>query len=671
MSSEVLERREQIEALVEDSLGAVMPLCQKAHSVFQLLASSHQLIVVRGSEERRIIDNFSVIGHALGRVVYHWSLTSGLFRCLPSASNIQQQAIEDIVLSDEARKKLAGGPGLPALLYYLREEWQHPYRGSAPQQNPTFDLNRTNVTEDEMRGSVFILKDAHMLLQGQNNTLALRMLKDLIEATSWQVGSSRVSVSGRADNSLDRMTIVITAPIGWEIPSEIRDVTADLTFPRPTSEEFSSLLYSAANIDPSSNDEKYTIVSEQEGKVLHAATGLSAHGFIQSIRVSCVEQKLDRNSPLHFRHDIIATAKKSAIKAGGAVIYEEPNCSMEDVGGHDVLKQYLSERAIFFDPDNPIHDRLPKGVVLPTPKGILMVGIPGCGKSLEAKAMASMLGVPLLTLDMGAVFTGLVGGSESRVREALQLAEECAPCVMRIEEIEKALSGSGSSNFSDGGTTNRVFQTVLNWLQEHDKPVFVVATANDISQLPPELLRKGRFDEIFFVDIPVANERIEIFRIHLRKWAGLTDKQIDANFDLEKLALDTPNFSGAEIEALIKASLYSAVSQHDKDGTLDKFDFTPQHIHDTIYRDNVRTFKILFDSEAERLGELRKIATANWLSASSYKTSKADIVMPKKSNSISDDFFSEDVVEGKEPITPVVPAKKRAKPKSPRLSDSI
>jgi SpoVK/Ycf46/Vps4 family AAA+-type ATPase len=151
----------------------------------------------------------------------------------------------------------------------------------------------------------------------------------------------------------------------------------------------------------------------------------------------------------------------------------------------------------------------------------------------------------------------------------------------------------------------------------------------------------------------------------------LTDKQIDANFDLEKLALDTPNFSGAEIEALIKASLYSAVSQHDKDGTLDKFDFTPQHIHDTIYRDNVRTFKILFDSEAERLGELRKIATANWLSASSYKTSKADIVMPKKSNSISDDFFSEDVVEGKEPITPVVPAKKRAKPKSPRLSDSI
>jgi SpoVK/Ycf46/Vps4 family AAA+-type ATPase len=264
--------------------------------------------------------------------------------------------------------------------------------------------------------------------------------------------------------------------------------------------------------------------------------------------------------------------------------------------------------------------------------------------------MASMLNVPLLTLDMGAVFTGIVGGSEQRVREALQLAEDCAPCVMRIEEIEKALSGSGSSNMSDGGTTNRVFQTILNWLQEKEKPVFVVATANAVEQLPSELLRKGRFDEIFFVDLPVASEREEIFRIHLRKWAGLTDDQITERFDLAALAARTQNFSGAEIEALIKDSLYGAVSEFANAGNISEFEFTDTHIHGTIGVDGTRTFRILYDSEAARLNNLRETARTSWANASTHASETGPVgstgnSVLSTSDDIADDFFSEDTDE--------------------------
>lgn len=648
-SEEKLARRRQIEGLVENSLGVHLSLCDDSPAIHKIMASSQPLAVIRGSEERRIIDNIATIGHALRKEVYHWSLTSGLNRCLPTADNYQSDAPEPITLSEEGKRKVPA-PGLPMLLWYLLNEWQHPFRGSDPTKNPTYAMNRTDITASDSKGVVFILKDAHMLLNPQSSAIAIRMLKDLVEAIAWQISSR----NGQNDMSLFDMTIIITAPIGWEIPVEFRDLASDLIFPRPNNDEFSSLLYEAALIDRAdSTNAKYRQMAAQEGQILHAATGLSASNFLGAIKESCVEQALDRNDPYNIRHDIIADAKKNAIKAGGAIIYEEPNWSMSDVGGHDVLKSYLQECSLFFDPTNPIQDQLPEGVHLPMPKGILMVGIPGCGKSLEAKAMASMLNVPLLTLDMGAVFTGIVGGSEQRVREAIQLAEDCAPCVMRIEEIEKALSGSGSSNMSDGGTTNRVFQTVLNWLQEKEKAVFVVATANDVAQLPPELLRKGRFDEIFFVDLPVLEERVDILRIHLRKSAGLTDEQIDTQFDLIELARKTDKFSGAEIEALVKRALLSAVFSHRNDGTLADFSFNNQHIYDTIGPDGSRTFKILADSEVEKLNNLRNIARSSWMSASSYEFDATDRPAAKKSPAATSAFFTEDV-----PSKPVVRRKK-------------
>ena len=190
---------------------------------------------------------------------------------------------------------------------------------------------------------------------------------------------------------------------------------------------------------------------------------------------------------------------------------------------------------------------------LPLPKGILLIGIPGTGKSLTAKCVGSMWQMPLLRLDVGKIFGGLVGSSEENIRKVIKTAEAIAPAILWLDELEKGFSGTGSSNMSDGGTTSRVFGTFITWLQEKTTPVFVIATANNVQQLPPELLRKGRFDEIFFCDLPQREERKQIIGIHLAK-----KKRSPENFDLDKIADATPDFSGAEIETAVVAAMYDA-----------------------------------------------------------------------------------------------------------------
>ena len=190
---------------------------------------------------------------------------------------------------------------------------------------------------------------------------------------------------------------------------------------------------------------------------------------------------------------------------------------------------------------------------LQEPKGLLLLGVPGCGKSLTAKTIASFWNMPLLRLDIGKVFQGLVGSSEDNIRKAIATAEAVAPCVLWIDEIEKGLSGVQSSGATDGGVTSRIFSTILTWMQEKMSPVFVVATANNINLLPPELLRKGRFDEIFFVDLPNEEERKKIFEIHLVK-----KRQNPQSFPMEMLSKKTEGFNGAEIEECIKEAMFAA-----------------------------------------------------------------------------------------------------------------
>lgn len=245
----------------------------------------------------------------------------------------------------------------------------------------------------------------------------------------------------------------------------------------------------------------------------------------------------------------VMQAKYELLNRGGALQFEYDTARFGDVGGMSRLKSWLEQRRSVFRGDG-------KAAHLDSPKGIVLLGVQGCGKSLAAKATAGIFGVPLLRLDFGAIYDKYHGETERKLRESLQTADVMAPCVLWIDEIEKGIAGRGGET----GTSQRVLGTFLTWIAENKSQVFVVATANNINALPPELVRKGRFDEIFFVDLPSKGNRAEILRIHLTR-----RDQKPVNFDIETIAAKADGFSGSELEQAIVSALYAA---HAQDKTL-------------------------------------------------------------------------------------------------------
>ena len=265
-------------------------------------------------------------------------------------------------------------------------------------------------------------------------------------------------------------------------------------------------------------------------------------------------EQLARNAIYHdgaiTHNDLpdVMQAKYELLNRGGILQFEYDTVRFNDVGGLSQLKSWLENRKVAFGTD----DKTPH---LDTPKGILLIGVQGCGKSLAAKATAGILGTPILRLDFATLFNKYHGETERNLRESLKTADVMAPCVLWIDEIEKGLAGRGGET----GTTQRVLGTFLTWLAEKRSSVFVVATANDISALPPELVRKGRFDEIFFVDLPKGETRIRILQIHLAARGQSSD-----DFELRQIAAACRGFSGAEIEQAIVSALYAAHAQGSK-----------------------------------------------------------------------------------------------------------
>jgi SpoVK/Ycf46/Vps4 family AAA+-type ATPase len=247
-----------------------------------------------------------------------------------------------------------------------------------------------------------------------------------------------------------------------------------------------------------------------------------------------------------FDLETILEEKKQIIRKSGILEYYEHREEFSDIGGMETLKDWLVKRRHAFS-------SRARDFGLPLPKGILLIGVPGTGKSLTAKAVGALWQMPLLRLDVGKVFGGLVGSSEENIRNVIKTAEAIAPAILWIDELEKGFSGTGSSGQTDGGTTSRVFGSFITWLQEKTSPVFVIATANNVQQLPPELLRKGRFDEIFFCDLPDREDRKSIIDIHLRK-----KNRDPGQFDIDRLADATAEYSGAEMEQAVIAALYDA-----------------------------------------------------------------------------------------------------------------
>ncbi|RMG11459.1 MAG: AAA family ATPase [Planctomycetota bacterium] len=290
---------------------------------------------------------------------------------------------------------------------------------------------------------------------------------------------------------------------------------------------------------------KSSLSAGDRDELIRSAQGMTLQELEQSLALAMVKLGvIDRRAI-----ELVLREKEQLVRKGSALECVRWDEGFESVGGLDLLKDWLASRKDAFSQEA-------RNYGLPAPRGLCLIGVQGCGKSLSAKAVARFYRLPLLRFDIGRVFAGIVGRSEENVRQALRLAESIAPCVLWIDELEKSLSGARSSSVSDAGTTARVISTITTWLQERGgEGVYVVATANDISNLPPELLRKGRFDEIFFVDLPAEPERAEILSIHLRK----RDREPD-DFDLARVAAATRGFSGAELEEAVIAGLYEAFS---------------------------------------------------------------------------------------------------------------
>lgn len=345
-----------------------------------------------------------------------------------------------------------------------------------------------------------------------------------------------------------RKNVIFMAP-ELIIPETMQKEVTIIDFPLPTLDEIRAkldkMLMQNNQIDTSklNDDVKERLCKAALGLTLQEAENAFALSMVND---GCIDER-DLN--------VILSEKMQVIKKTGILEFINTDIKVSDIGGLENLKNWLNKR-------NNSWSEAAKKYCLPAPKGVLITGVPGCGKSLTAKAMSAAWQLPLLKLDFGKIFSGIVGSSEENMRKAIQTAEAVAPSILWVDEIEKSLSGINSNG--DSGTSSRIFGTFLTWMQEKTAPVFVIATANNISGLPAELLRKGRFDEIFFVDLPTKKERKEIFKLHLSK--RLKDKEvaskIEMNDDLyDKLAELTEGFVGAEIEQIVISALYESFFQ--------------------------------------------------------------------------------------------------------------
>lgn len=354
------------------------------------------------------------------------------------------------------------------------------------------------------------------------------------------------------DFCIENKAIIILSS-ALELPQDLEKIIPVIDFPLPTKDEINvkitELLYKASKRQDLNEKFKTSYNDEELDIIINSFRGLTSTECEQVCTYCMIKHPM-------LLPEAISQQKRDIIRKSGLLDWIDDKIDMNDVGGLEALKHWLEKRREAFSQE-AVDYGLPSN-----PKGILLVGIQGAGKSLFAKAISAFWNFPLLRLDMGKVFSGLVGSSEQNMRQVFKIAESVAPCILWCDEIDKGMSGSKGSSASDSGTTSRVLGSWLTWMQDRKAPVFVVATANDVSNLPPELLRKGRFDEIFFVDLPKFQERKKIFKIHLEKRS-----RNPYDFKLDTLAELTETFTGAEIEAAIEASLYEAFSDKKRDIT--------------------------------------------------------------------------------------------------------
>jgi hypothetical protein len=393
---------------------------------------------------------------------------------------------------------------------------------NAPTKDP---MQALDLVIDQVEPAIFIFKDLHPFLTKAHSGV-IRKLKEIAQ---------------HLKNC--PKTIVLISPV-VELPTELEKEVTLLNFPLPNREELGQMLDKIIQDVRQSAPVRIELDSAGRERLLQAALGLTL-GEAENVfaRILVADQRLDGE---HVQ--AVFSEKQQIVRKSGLLEYYPAAETMEQVGGLGVLKEWFQKRTVAFTEEA-------KTFGLPAPKGVLLLGVQGCGKSLCAKAVSSLWKLPLLRFDIGRMFGSFVGSSEENIRRAISVAESVAPAILWVDEIDKAFSNSQNSGAGDSGTSARVFGTFLTWLSEKTAPVFVVTTANDIAHLPPELLRKGRLDELFFVDLPSVREREQVFAIHLIKRG-----RNPADFHLAALAEAADKFSGAEIEQAIISALYDAFS---------------------------------------------------------------------------------------------------------------
>jgi hypothetical protein len=471
-----------------------------AADVSALLRARNPLIWITTREEARVERHLFEAAAAANYVARTWDVAKGI-------AAIDGKAV----------------PGIPA------RDTQDP--GAAF----TAIAERATSTGSATDRCIWIMRDLPAWLAGPQNATTLRQLRNLARQLP---GSPRESAQA----------IIVLTPTG-EIPLELAGHATVIEWPLPDRAEVSAILDAAIAGLP---DELRTAAAPNGTRdaAIDAAVGLSGEEAASCYARSLVQ--LRRIDPV-----TVAKEKKRVIARERVMEWYDPiPGGLDAVGGLDVLKGWLVERKLAYSPKARAYG-------LPAPKGAILVGVPGCGKSLTAKAVATAWGVPLLRLDLGALKSKFVGESEGNLRKAFRVIEAIGRCVVWLDEIEKALQGSTSGS-ADGGVSSDALGAILSWMQDRQGEAFVIATANDVESLPPELLRKGRFDEVWFVDLPTAVEREEIVLASLKAHGR---GQLD--IDSRKIAAACTGFTGAEVAAIVPEALFAAFAENGRELTTD------------------------------------------------------------------------------------------------------
>ena len=465
-----------------------------------LLSSSTPIVVMETVEEMRAVRLVRAACASLSLATFEWSIASGLVRCGSEVGEL----VPETGFS-------AGGPG-------------HDLSGAQGLYNSKEPAQALSNLEAMSLEAAFVLKDFH---RHMDDPVVVRRLRDVGQKFS-----------------TNRRTVIITAP-SITIPAELGSLVEFLELPLPDKQRLRQII-----------DE----MTVRVGKTRTLKRTLDAPGLdamANNLR-GLTEEEAERaaSQAIVTRYGITAEtvtdvlqAKKEQLRHSGMLEFIDASENLGSVGGLDNLKRWLAQR-------RGTWEDAAREFGLEPPRGAIILGVQGCGKSMSARAIAGEWKLPLVKFDTAAIFDKYIGETEKRIQKVFRVAEGLAPCVFWIDELEKIFAGSGPDSASvDAGVSSRILAAFLSWMQDRKAPVFVAATCNNVSALPPELIRKGRFDELFFVDLPNQAERKQIFAIHLKR-----RKRNPTEFDLDQVAAAARGYSGAEIEAAVQTTLYAAFS---------------------------------------------------------------------------------------------------------------